>query len=148
MWIVKPLEIADANGKGTGRWRLTAASDEDGGGPFGDVSHDHATADEALACEQCDAFTASVTGFPSRKRLAEHAASEREREIKGLVDRFLAWQLPATVCSDRCVTMQGYGHPRYGTNLLTADEARQMIEYLLEPARTMIEHLLEPPRQA
>lgn len=50
-----------------------------------------------------------------------------------LVDRFLAWPLPKTVSSDACVTDKDYPHPRIGTNLLTADEARQMLEYLLTP---------------
>jgi hypothetical protein len=60
------MEIA-VEGKPTGRWRLTATSDEDGGGPFGDESHDHATAEEALACEKCDEYCARVTGFHSRR---------------------------------------------------------------------------------
>jgi hypothetical protein len=51
---------------------------------------------------------------------------------KALVDRFLAWQLPKSVCSDGCVTDQNYKFPRCGTNLLTADEARQMIEHLFD----------------
>lgn len=49
---------------------------------------------------------------------------------KALVDRFLAWKLPASVCSDTCVTDRNYGFPRSGTNLLDADEARQMVEHL------------------
>ena len=48
-----------------------------------------------------------------------------------LVDRFLAWPLPWSVCADPCASVQGDEH-RTGTNLLTADEARQMIEHLLE----------------
>ena len=55
----------------------------------------------------------------------------REKEIKKLVDRFLAWPLPKSVCSDAIVTEHNYAHPRSGTNLLTADEARQMLEYVL-----------------
>jgi hypothetical protein len=51
--------------------------------------------------------------------------------VAKMVERFLAWPLPASVCSDTCVTNRDYPHPRVGTNLLTADEARQMIEYLL-----------------
>jgi hypothetical protein len=31
--------------------------------------------------------------------------------------------------------MKDYQHQRYGTNLLTADEARQMIEYPVDPTR-------------
>lgn len=48
-----------------------------------------------------------------------------------LVDRFLAWPLPKSVCSDGCVTDANYQFPRSGTNLLTAEEAKQMIEHLL-----------------
>ena len=57
-----------------------------------------------------------------------------DTRIKMLVDRFLMWPLPKSVRSDLCVT-KGYGFPRSGTNLLTADEARQMIEYLLSDAQ-------------
>jgi hypothetical protein len=49
-WWVKPLEIADAEGKGTGKWRLTATSDEDGGGPYGLCKHEHKTAEAAQKC--------------------------------------------------------------------------------------------------
>lgn len=54
-----------------------------------------------------------------------------EDQISKLVDLFLAWPLPKSVCSDRCVCEPNYPGPRIGTNLLTADEARQMLEYLL-----------------
>ena len=57
----------------------------------------------------------------------------KEQQIKILVDRFLAWPLPKSVRSDLCVTMD-YPHSRLGTNLLTADEARQMFEYLIPAA--------------
>lgn len=53
--------------------------------------------------------------------------------IQKLVDRFLAWPLPKSVQSDLCVT-EDYPHQRSGTNLLTADEARQMFEYLFDEA--------------
>lgn len=79
MWTVQALQCADANGRGTGRWRLTATSDEGGGGPTGDTSHDHASAEEANACERCDEYCSSITGFPSRRRRAEDA-ERRERE--------------------------------------------------------------------
>lgn len=48
-----------------------------------------------------------------------------------LTDRFLAWPLPKSVRSDMCVTCD-YAYPRSGTNLLSGDEARQMVEYLLD----------------
>ena len=63
-WFTQPLQIADAKGEPTGRWRLTATSDEDGGGPFGDTTHDHATAEEAQTCAACRKFVGQVTGFP------------------------------------------------------------------------------------
>lgn len=58
--------------------------------------------------------------------------SGSEDRLDKLVDRFLAWPLPKSVCSDVCVTNSNYPHQRVGTNLLTADEARQMIKYLLD----------------
>ena len=48
-----------------------------------------------------------------------------------LVDRFLAWHLPESVCSDSCATERGNPN-RTGTNLLAADEARQMLEHVLQ----------------
>lgn len=64
--------------------------------------------------------------------LADLEAGEQGwRPIAELVDRFLMWPLPQSVCSDGCVTDPNYRFPRAGTNLLTAEEARQMIEYLL-----------------
>lgn len=53
-----------------------------------------------------------------------------------MVDRFLSWPLPASVCSDPCSTMKEYPHQRVGTSLLTADEARQMLQHVLSNAAT------------
>jgi hypothetical protein len=50
--------------------------------------------------------------------------------MKDLVDRFLSWPLPDSVCADRVACMPGSPH-RTGTNLLTAAEALQMLEYVL-----------------
>ena len=55
----------------------------------------------------------------------------REQIVKALVDKFLAWPLPESVCSDLCATKQGVPH-RIGTNLLSAAEAKQMIDFLLD----------------
>lgn len=52
--------------------------------------------------------------------------------LAALVNRFLLWPLPASVCSDPCVTQKDYPHGRWGTSLLTADEARQMLGFVLE----------------
>lgn len=53
-----------------------------------------------------------------------------------MVDRFLAWPLPKSVCSDQCVTDNNYPNSRSGTNLLTATEARAMLEHVLGPAQS------------
>ena len=54
-----------------------------------------------------------------------------------MVNRFLRWPLPMSVSSDLCVTKRemesSYPPKRIGTNLLTADEARAMLEYVLAP---------------
>lgn len=52
-------------------------------------------------------------------------------QIDELVNRFLAWKLPQSVCADLCATDNKYPHSRSGTNLLTATEARQMLEHVL-----------------
>lgn len=52
-----------------------------------------------------------------------------------LVDRFLAWPVPASVYPDGTPGLPG----RTGTNLLSATEARSMLEYVLAAAP-------EPPR--
>ena len=54
-------------------------------------------------------------------------------DIKKLVDAFVAWPLPESVCSDRCACERGDPH-RSGTNLLTAEEARQMFEHVIAKA--------------
>lgn len=69
-----------------------------------------------------------------------------------MVNRFLNWPLPASVCSDPCASTPNYPHQRVGTNLLTADEARQMLEHVVGPVlgakqavidRLMLEHCPE-----
>jgi hypothetical protein len=79
-------------------------------------------------------MTTTATAF-----LADTADDTMEGDVdesraKRLVDRFLTWKLPATVCSDVCVTKRDYPHAhlRRGTNLLTADEARQMVKHLFD----------------
>lgn len=60
--------------------------------------------------------------------------SDKHCSLKAMVDRFLSWPLPASVCSDTCVTNYNYPYPRCGTNLLTADEAYQMLQHVAVPA--------------
>lgn len=52
-------------------------------------------------------------------------------DLDVLVNRFLAWKLPGEVCSDPCASIPFY-KDRTGTNLLTAAQARQMIEHILD----------------
>lgn len=87
MWIKQPLEI-QKDGQRTGRWRMTVTSDEDGGGPFGDTSHDHATPEEAMECERCDEFCAHRTGFMSRKRVAEITERNEREELARLKAKY------------------------------------------------------------
>lgn len=67
--------------------------------------------------------------------VTEHIFIDREVvpvDVIGLVvDEFLRWPLPDSVCCDPCACTPGYPN-RSGTNLLTAQQARQMFEYLLE----------------
>lgn len=88
MWWVQPLQIADKDGKPSGRWRMTAKSDEGGGGPFGDTSHDHGSAEEAEACEACDEYVSGITGFPSRKRTAEARERVERAELERLKGKY------------------------------------------------------------
>jgi hypothetical protein len=87
VWFTQAQEIAK-NGVGTGRWRMTARSDEGGGGPFGDTSHDHSTAEEAEACEACDEYVSGVTGFPSRKATAARKELHERAEFERLSKKF------------------------------------------------------------
>lgn len=88
MWWVQPMEIADQDGKPSGRWRMTAKSDEGGGGPYGDTTHDHATAEEAEACDACDEYVSRMSGFPSRKRQAEMEDASDRAEYERLKKKF------------------------------------------------------------
>jgi hypothetical protein len=50
-------------------------------------------------------------------------------DLPRMVDRFLSWPLPFSVCADLCATRQEHG--RTGTTLLTAMEAQQMLKHVL-----------------
>lgn len=94
------------------------------------------------------AFTLEETSMPEIAEMLHIAAREIERQedllnkaqrptaadmakqITAQVDRFLSWPIPKSVCSDLCVTDNAYPHQRYGTSLLSAHEAKQMLEYL------------------
>lgn len=50
-----------------------------------------------------------------------------DEQMTALVNRFLQWPVPASCCPDGTPGQPG----RIGTNLLSADEARQMLTYVL-----------------
>lgn len=61
----------------------------------------------------------------------------RPRTIRDLVDRFLSWKLPQDFGPDCGISFKPPTHPNswpVGTNLFTAEQARQMLEHILEPA--------------
>lgn len=62
--------------------------------------------------------------------------NDARKVTNAMVDRFLSWPLPESVCSDLCVTKSGEAD-RIGTQLLTADEARAMLEHVLNPPHTV-----------
>ena len=51
-WWIQVLQIADDRGCGVGKYRLTAKSDEDGGGPYGLCEHRHDSREEAQNCPE------------------------------------------------------------------------------------------------
>lgn len=75
----------------------------------------------------CDVCLKPICQCPKPK--TPHALTI-EQVVDKLVDKFLAWPLPDSVCSDLCATMQCYPH-RSGTTLLAAHEARKMFEHVL-----------------
>lgn len=66
VWFTQVLEIA-IRGEPSGFFRMTAKSDEDGGGPHGCDECFHTTREEAEKCSKCDEYVSKITGFPSRK---------------------------------------------------------------------------------
>lgn len=66
--------------------------------------------------------------------------------IGEMVNRFLSWPLPDDVCVDAVACQQGAPH-RAGTNLLTAAQARQMIEHVCAAALAAKDAEIESYRQ-
>lgn len=76
-------------------------------------------------------------------------------DIKKAVDRFLGWRLPKDFSPDCGISFKresDYEHPTYGrskyeptgTNLLTAEQAKAMFEYVLDGAWPASEPMGEP----
>lgn len=88
MWWIQPRELAGSNKEPTGRWRMTATSDEGGGGPYGDTSHDHVSAEEAQQCERCDEYCSRISGMPSRKSLEQSKEASDRIEYERLKTKY------------------------------------------------------------
>lgn len=145
VWWTTPLEVRSTEGDGhSGKWRMTCESDE-GGGFWADESHDHDSAEECLNCERCNEFAQRKTGFP---RITPQTEEQTEREelarlqakygtnhvTSEMVDRFLSWALPEDFQPDGGVSFEKPNHAAswpVGTNLLTATQARKMLEHVL-----------------
>jgi len=86
-----------------------------------------------LACPSVQHRLATQWGYVKAEQAP--AALTDEWALNEMVNRFLSWRLPDSVCADGCAVAINYPHPRYGTNLLTADEARQMLQHVLGGAK-------------
>ena len=87
MWIVEALQLT-VDGKPINRWRLTATSDEDGGGPFGDNSHSHDNEEDCHTCEKCDAYVSSITRLATKKSIEEAKDGAEYNEYLRLIKKF------------------------------------------------------------
>lgn len=73
----------------------------------------------------------SAGAFTFGAAIAEHVKNMVTDEM---VDRFLSWELPESVCVDGiCTRVATPGEHRTGMNLMTHAEARQMLEHVLYP---------------
>jgi hypothetical protein len=90
------------------------------------------TSNDPYFCANCGDFASMHNGpTPGAPRCFRRAGpvmpEASDKLVDELTEKFLQWPLPASVCSDLIVTLPGEKH-RVGTNLLSYDEARQMME--------------------
>jgi len=114
--------------------RRTDGSSEPGGKHHGceyfvlDVTHDpHARA--ALAA-YATAVESTHPALAADMRERYGLAARDSRDIDALVTRFLTWPLPGDVAVDPCAMALDYPG-RSGTNLLTAGQAKAMLQHIL-----------------
>lgn len=85
MWYIEALEIVDREKGKTGKYRLTARSDEPEHGPSGNPRCYHDTPEECFECDACDRYTSQTAGFPTRaerrEAMAKAEANEQRRRI-------------------------------------------------------------------
>ena len=88
MWWTQALEILTEKREQTGKYRMTATSDEDGGGPYGNVKCFHDTKALAEQCDDCNEYVSRITGFPSRKEKMRQAESRDQAEYERLKAKY------------------------------------------------------------
>jgi hypothetical protein len=94
--------------------------------------HDAAETELARIWTKVEAIRAKQAAKPKHSPLPEAlGAPTGLHDIEWLVDGFLSWPLPASVCAYPCATDNSYAFPRSGTKLLTAVEAEQMLRHVL-----------------
>lgn len=60
-WTVAVREILNSNESGSGRFRKTVYNEKSGEGPWGDLTHDHLSVEEADSCPICSQFCLLIT---------------------------------------------------------------------------------------
>ena len=60
-------------------------------------------------------------------------ATFNDSDLNVLAERFCAAPLPASAAADLCATDANYPSARFGTNLLTVDQAKEMLRHVLQP---------------
>ncbi len=56
-----------------------------------------------------------------------------DHAMADIVNAFLKWPLPKSVCADGCATRSDYPHERSGTNLLNCPETVAMVQEVVRP---------------
>lgn len=85
MWFIEALEIVDRDKGKTGKFRLTARSDEPVTEPRGNAKCYHDTPEQCFECDACDLYTSRTAGVPTRaernEMMAKAEANEERRRI-------------------------------------------------------------------
>lgn len=83
MWFIEALEIVDRDKGATGKFRLTARSDEPVTEPSGNPKCYHETPEECFKCDACDRYTSKTAGFPTRaEREGMFAKAQAKEELR------------------------------------------------------------------
>ncbi len=85
--------------------------------------------------KQCPSCGGSCGTTPCSYGKATKTGKMGDKQIDKMVNRFLGWRLPDDFAPDSGVSFTPHPHPNswpVGTNLLDVDQARQMIEFMLD----------------